>query len=89
MEKQTIGDIDVAGRRVLMRVDFNVPMDEKKGSISDDTRIREALPTLKYLIDRKARVILCSHFGRPKGKVVPSLRLAPIAQRLSALLGKP
>ncbi|MFH1486599.1 MAG: phosphoglycerate kinase [Chloroflexota bacterium] len=89
MEKQTISDIDVAGKRVLVRVDFNVPMDEKKGSIADDMRIREALPTLEYLIAHKARVILCSHLGRPKGKVVPGLKLAPIAQRLSALLGKP
>lgn len=89
MEKQTIRDIDVAGKRVLVRVDFNVPLDEATGSISDDTRIREVLPTLNYLIDHGARVILCSHLGRPKGKVVPSLRLTLVAQRLSRLLGKP
>ncbi|MBI2908708.1 MAG: phosphoglycerate kinase [Chloroflexi bacterium] len=89
MEKQTIRDTDVAGKRVLLRVDFNVPMDDKTGSISDDIRIREALPTINYLTERGARVIICSHLGRPKGKVVPSMSLAPIAKRLSQLLGKP
>lgn len=88
MSKKTVEDIEVTGKRVLLRVDFNVPM-EKDGTISDDTRIRASLPTLKYLIDNNARIIVCSHLGRPKGKVAEELRLAPIARRLSELLGKP
>lgn len=88
MEKMTVKDIDVSGKRILMRVDFNVPMDEKTGAITDDTRIREALPTIQYLIERGARVILCSHLGKPKGKVVDKLRMAPIGKRLSQLLGR-
>ena len=78
---------DLSGKKVLVRVDFNVPQDET-GKITDDTRIRAALPTIKYLIDAGARVILTSHFGRPKG-VTESLRLNPVAVRLSELLGKP
>ncbi|MCX6013756.1 MAG: phosphoglycerate kinase [Chloroflexi bacterium] len=85
MEKQTIRDIDVKGKRILVRVDFNVPMDEKTGAITDDTRIRAVLPTIKYLIDNKAKVILCSHLGDPGGKVDEKLRLAPVAKRLSEL----
>ncbi|OGO52904.1 MAG: phosphoglycerate kinase [Chloroflexi bacterium RBG_16_68_14] len=85
MAKQTVRDIDVNGKRVLVRVDFNVPLDEE-GAILDDLRIREALPTIQYLRERRAKVILCSHLGRPKGKVVESLRLAPIGRRLSELL---
>jgi len=88
MRKKTAEDIDVAGKRVFLRVDFNVPMD-KAGSISDDSRIKACLPTIKYLMDHNARVIICSHLGRPDGKVVESLRLTPIAKRLSELLGKP
>ncbi len=88
MHKMTVRDIDVKGKRVLVRVDFNVPMD-KSGNITDDSRIRAALPTIKYLIDRKAKVILLSHFGRPKGKVVEEMRLAPAAKRLAQILGKP
>ncbi len=88
MDKMTIRDIDVSGKRVLVRVDFNVPMDVKTGTITDDSRIREALPTIKYLIEHAARVILISHLGRPKGKVVDELRLAPVAQRLSQILGQ-
>ena len=84
----TVRDVDVSGKRVLVRVDFNVPMD-KAGNISDDTRIRASLPTVKYLIDRGARVVLISHLGRPDGQVVEKLRLAPIARRLSDLLGRP
>ena len=88
MNKLTIRDIDVGGKRVLLRADFNVPLNEKTGAITDDSRIRATLPTIRYLIERKARVILCSHLGRPKGRVVEQLRLAPVAQRLSQLLGQ-
>ena len=88
MDKLTLRDIDVGGKRVLVRVDFNVPLDEKTGTISDDSRIRAALLTIKYLVDRGAKVILCSHLGRPDGKVVENLRLAVVAQRLSQLLNK-
>ncbi len=83
--KATIDDIEVAGRRVLVRVDFNVPIDG--GRIVDDRRIREALPTLRALRERGARVIVATHLGRPKGKVVEELRVAPLAQRLGELLG--
>jgi len=89
MNKKTVSDIDVSGKRMLVRVDLNVPLDEETGAISDDTRIRAVLPTIRYLIDRKARVILCSHLGRPDGKVVDELRLAPVARRLSEILGSP
>jgi phosphoglycerate kinase len=87
MPKKTVRDIEVKGKRVLLRVDFNVPLDVNTGAISDDSRIRASLPTIKYLIDHKAKVILCSHLGRPKGKVVEELRMAPVAQRLSQLTG--
>jgi len=88
MNKLTIRDIDVGSKRVLVRADFNVPLDEKTGAITDDSRIQATLPTIKYLIDRRARVILCSHLGRPRGKVVEKLRLAVVAQRLSQILGQ-
>ncbi len=89
MDKLTVRDIDVAGKRVLVRVDFNVPLDEKTGVITDDSRIRASLPTIKYLIERGARVILASHLGRPDGKVVDALRMTVVAQRLSQILGQP
>ena len=88
MKKKTIRDIDVDGKKVLLRVDFNVPMDDK-GNITDDSRIKACLPTIRYLIDNGARLIICSHLGRPVGKVVEGLRLAPVVQRLSELLGRP
>ena len=89
MPKKTVADVDVKGKRVLLRVDFNVPLNRNSGAISDDTRIRASLPTIKYLIDHKAKVIICSHLGRPEGKVVESLRMAQIAHRLSQLMGLP
>ena len=88
MAKATIRDVDVKGKRVLVRVDFNVPMNAER-EITDDTRIRAALPTIKYLIDHGAKVILASHLGRPKGKPADEFRMDPVARRLSELLGKP
>lgn len=88
MNKQTIRDRDVAGQRVLARVDFNVPLDATQ-HITDDTRIRAALPTIQYLLSHSASVVLMSHLGRPDGQVVETLSLAPVAQRLSELLGQP
>ncbi|MFC1903990.1 phosphoglycerate kinase [Chloroflexota bacterium] len=89
MNKMTVRDIEVSGKRALVRVDFNVPLDEKTGEIIDDSRIRAALSTIKYLIERGAKVVLMSHFGRPKGKVVDELRMADIGERLSQILRQP
>ncbi|ABO48683.1 phosphoglycerate kinase [Desulforamulus reducens MI-1] len=86
MNKKTLREIAVKGKRVFVRVDFNVPLDGDK--ITDDTRIQKALPTIQYLVEQGARVILASHLGRPKGEVVEKYRLTPVAQRLSELLGK-
>lgn len=88
MDKMTVRDIEVGGKRLLVRVDFNVPIDEETGAIVDDSRIQATLPTIKYLVRRKAKIILISHLGRPRGKVVDKLRLTGIAQRLSQILGK-
>ncbi|MFW6174718.1 MAG: phosphoglycerate kinase, partial [Chloroflexota bacterium] len=86
--KKTVEDVDVQGKRVLVRVDFNVPMKRGTMEISDDSRIRAALPTIEYLRDRDAVVILCSHFGRPGGKVVQEMRLEPVQEHLEELLGE-
>ena len=86
--KKTVKDIDVAGKKVLLRCDFNVPQDKATGAITDDKRIVAALPTIAYLLDQKAAVIACSHLGKPKGEWKQSLSLAPVAKRLSELLGR-
>ena len=91
MNKQTLEDIEVTGKRVLVRVDFNVPIEEQGVDKLPqyDQRIRASMPTIRYLLDHSARVVLCSHLGRPDGRVVEGLRMAPIAARLEALLGRP
>ena len=87
MDKKSVKDIELAGKRVLMRADFNVPLDDKL-NITDDTRIQAVLPTIKYILNRNAKLILMSHLGRPKGKVMDEFRLTPVAERLSGALGR-
>ena len=87
MNKKTVKDIDIKNKRVIVRVDFNVPLDDKQ-NITDDSRIKGALPTIQYLIDNDAKLILMSHLGRPKGKVKDEMRLSPVAERLGKLLGQ-
>src|SRR4249919_3200565 len=91
MSKLSIRDLDLRGKRVLVRVDFNVPTEEKEGriSITDDTRIRESLPTINYLREQGAKTILMAHFGRPKGKPVEKYSLRPVADYLHTLIDRP
>ena len=91
MAKLTVNDLDVRGKRVFMRVDYNVPMEEKDGQmvINDDTRIKETLPTLELLIKNGAKIILAAHLGRPKGQREPSMSLRPVAAKLADLLSRP
>ena len=87
MSKLTVKDVSVEGKRVFLRVDFNVPL-SPEGKVLDDFKIRASLPTINYLLEKNARLILASHLGRPKGKVVEDLRMAPVAGELSRLLGR-
>jgi phosphoglycerate kinase len=89
MKKKVLRDIDVKGKRVLVRVDFSVPLDPQTSAVTDDTRLQAALPTIKHLIQKGAKVIISSHLGRPGGKVVERLRMTPVAGRLSQILGTP
>ena len=87
MSKKTVKDIDLRGKKVFVRCDFNVPMDENQ-NITDNRRIVAALPTIKYLIEQNCKIILASHLGRPKGEFKPEFSLAPVAKELSKLLGQ-
>ena len=88
MNKKTVRDVEIKGKRVLMRVDFNAPIEN--GVVADDTRITAALPTIRYVLDHGSSLVLMSHLGRPKGgKVEPEFSLKPVAARLSNLMGKP
>src|SRR5262245_21409677 len=91
MAKLTVRDINTRGKRVFVRVDYNVPLEEKDGKmvITDETRIVETLPTLKLLIEQGGKLILAAHLGRPKGKREPSMSLRPVAERLAELVGRP
>ncbi|MBM2826888.1 MAG: phosphoglycerate kinase [Dehalococcoidia bacterium] len=89
MNLRTIRDVDVEGKRVLVRVDYNVPLNRETGEVADDSRLLATVPTIEYLVQQEAKVILCSHLGRPDGKVVEELRLAPIARHLTQILGRP
>ncbi len=89
LRKKTVRDIDLAGRRALVRVDFNLPLDPGTGEVADDRRIRATIPTLEYLLERGCRLVLCSHLGRPRGRVVEGEKLDPIARRLGEIMGKP
>ena len=88
LNKKSVDDINVKGKKVLVRCDFNVPLDKETGKITDNRRIRAAIPTIEYLIDHNAKVILCSHLGRPKGEFNLKYSLKPVAEELSKLLGK-
>ncbi len=88
-DKLTIKDVDLSGKRVLLRCDFNVPLDKQTGEITSDKRIVASLPTINYLLEKGVKLTVCSHMGKPKGEVVPGLSLKPVAKRLSELLGKP
>lgn len=87
MDKKTMQDVDVNGKKVFVRVDYNVPMDDKQ-NITNDTRIRATLPTLKYLLEHNAALVLACHLGRPKGERVPKYSVQPVARRLAELIGK-
>src|SRR5438552_4698613 len=87
MGKLSISDLDLRGKRVFMRVDFNVPIEG--GKITDDTRIEASLPSIRYVLEKGGRLILASHFGRPKGKPDPKYSLKPVAARLAELIGRP
>ena len=89
MSKKTVRDVNLKGKRVIMRVDFNVPQDKATGAISNTKRIEAALPTIKYVLDQGASVVLMSHLGRPDGKVIAKFSLKPVAEALEKLLGKP
>ena len=88
MAKLFIEDLDLQAKKVLMRVDFNVPLDSEQ-NVTDDTRIRAALKSIQYVLSKNGKLVLMSHLGRPKGKVVDSLKMNPVAKRLSEILGKP